>query len=267
MSSLRSASWFTLQDHVRAVLAPTRENRERQRVIDKLKASIPDLEWCDVHNVVVEKKPMRPAAFYDTNCMQCPVDGQRPPISLVLDASTREKIMGGGGIAAHEEVRDRWLKSVEVVENSAKKAEAALMINRITEGVPMGAREEERTAFLQYTILAFDWVRLNVCRPTESRSKSHEQYIAFLSEYNRYAIQRNGLSQCARMLCIKHQKETAHMLPLDDGAECYKAYDAICGMCPLKTYYAKPEKDISLRMGSARLEKAVTARPKDAMEE
>ena len=263
---MKSAAWFTLQEHARAVLAPTRENRDRQQAIDKIKACLPDLEWCDVHNTIVEKKTMRPTSFYDTNCMQCPIEGQKPPISLTLDSSSREKILAGG-IAAHEEIRDRWLKSVAVVEDGGKKAQAAVTINRVNEGVPMGAREEERTAFLQYTILVFDWVRLNVCRPVESRSKSHDKYTAFLNEYNRYAIQRNGLNQCSRMLCIKHKKDTAHMLPLDDGVECYKAYDATCGMCPLKTHYTKPDKDFTLRMSSARLEKAVTAQPKDAMQE
>ncbi len=237
-----------LRNHVLLLASPedlrTKNHETRAQMRLLAKELMPDGQMCVVpghQSALAERVPLYSLDHYQTSCGLCllqPPAGGVLPYTLAADTLAE---LSRTGIVQMNAIRDRWVRAAEAVRNSHNLGLQQATVNALErtttlEGAaPLNAALliEERSAWLQYTVLVFDVVRENVAKPAKARGPNHAKYVQFLQDYKVHIQKRNPTSTgVPRMWCIVHH-EVGHLLPTLGGANCIDEYKP-CLMCPVR---------------------------------
>ena len=232
--------------------------RNREQQLDGIIAkSFGELRYCrlptprtsTLHSCLVEASPLMDPSAY-AMCTVCPLGGVKngSVINLTLHSNPQN-------LADLQAVRVRWLEAhkallQELADNNDKryKKTAAQMAGIVTN---VGIVSDERDAWIQYTLIAYDVVRDHLIktyalihsRPVDAAAiiKANPSLAAYTSYMHTYIVEFNTRTSAASsgsgsehgvpmMWCFVHDKP-GHQFPVNKWA----GYNPACWVCKTDT--------------------------------
>lgn len=248
---------YVIMKHFRADLKTVKENADALKALQRVNLStFADFNYCHLpskksrHDCLVEGVHMYEESNYDPLCDMCPVSGVQKESALELDLMAPS---GSDHMETLKSVQDAWMVAFAAIQ---KKMEANR--KRIAEGEKLSAadkqyndlRRTERDAWLQYSIITFEWIRPKLIEYWSKPAPTHtSDNMRFFIQYMRAnavdGVKRTAqagasarMSGTPQMFCFTHN-EVGHMLPCRGRG----GYNTACYICPTKDQPSRVEHD------------------------
>jgi hypothetical protein len=222
---MSSATRAHIESIFTAAVGSGRQAREQHRTL--LSTYWDDFQYCalpvDGHQQLTETTPLHDPTRYNRMCGQCAVDRSELMFGFAYKG---DPARGKPDLDAR---RAAWVAADEVLRQEKRAAEVRR--NERAGEIPRAVRLAEREAFLQYLVLAYEYVRDAVIDGyvKHATTESNKDYLAFLRQFELDSRSRRSQkgSDITRTWCATHGK-MGHLFPML-GA---KSYNTECWTCP-----------------------------------